>query len=487
MNDLIENKSRLYVYFLFFAAAIEFVIFVYLGFLRPFWLDEVLTFQIIHENSLFDIIRKLYSGADTNLPFYFVILKAFAYLFGESDFALKSFSLLCTTVSFLFIYFIVRQFISERYKVFPLFLFLLVVPITSTYLFVEVRTYAFWFMLETIFLYLYLRYNNKRRNVFLLLLFVLSLALIYTHYFSFYFLAVFGIVELVRPKKDIRFLLMLILSFVSFIPWLPALIRQMNIGKMHVWHEQPTLNAIFIQYYILIGKVGIILLIAALIRLIIGIKKDENKTLFLFALLLTILPLVNIVLAKFSLTVHTPRYFVTSLLGIILLFTLIIEQMKFTKTLYFIAILLSLWGGYRLYFYYIYVENKINDLKEHLEYNLQKTKIVCESSKDFYPLWYYSLKKDKQINFVFLLDSLTYTSEIANKGQIFDYFLIKNYMNFYDIKGVHFYEDFVNRYKEFYFIKREGLLLKSRFRPEKGFTTKKLGDNLYFIRKKKKI
>jgi hypothetical protein len=80
---------------------------------HDFGYDELITRLIVTDPSLSHSLRALVGGVDTNPPTYFLLLRGFCVLIDATDAtALRTFSLICTGIGFVFIYFVLRRTFS---------------------------------------------------------------------------------------------------------------------------------------------------------------------------------------------------------------------------------------------------------------------------------------------------------------------------------------------------------------------------------------
>src|SRR5215207_9856187 len=78
---------------------------------QSFWLDEVLTVEIVR-GPLADVISTIAEGEDATPPLYFLLVGAWSKVFGSGEVGLRSFSALVGTATIVVAYFGARTLIS---------------------------------------------------------------------------------------------------------------------------------------------------------------------------------------------------------------------------------------------------------------------------------------------------------------------------------------------------------------------------------------
>ncbi len=465
------------------------IMFVYVEIRKPLWLDEINSLIVITNDSPLLILKKLFFGSDTNAPLYFIILKIFSIFFGNDVVTLKILSITLTALTFIVINKILDFFeVGTLHKKFILSL-IFVLPAVSTYILVEVRTYPLLFLLEATFIYYYFKFEKEKTFSSELFLLITAVALFYTHYFSFFFITPFLIISLFNFKEKKSFYLVLVLAFILFSPWLIAVYRQLQIGHGYTWQKIPTIKDIYYTYNFLFGKIGILLILLFLI--IFWLKKKfsafRNISLFLLSLLILGIPLVNLILSYFRISVHSPRYFIGTVFSLLLLLIFFVKNnLLKTKNILILLIVVGFWGAYRVVKVFPYSFQRIRLNEQYLNLNNGNYKIVCESALDFFPLTYYAKKEMNKSSFVYLLsDSLSLFQKKNCEKLKFDFFLIKDYIKYYHIKNVWNVNTFLELNKKFFLINsQDRRFFEHQFKNNKSFDITKIGNNIYFIEKK---
>lgn len=450
--------------------------FGYLGLIKPLWLDELFSLQIIENDSPIQIVAKLYKGSDTNSPLYFVLLKFYTFIFGTSDLSLKLFSFCLTLAAIIILYKIVKLLNHNSTSQLIVLTFVLVSQTIATYLMVEVRMYSLYFLLSNLLVYYYLKIDSIdfRQALFITLL---VMALLYTHYYSFYLIFSIMTYELLTQKRK-KVLISIAFGILVFLPWIPAIFNQFQIGRGLIYQSQPNLGSNFYQYFFLIGKGGVIILALLALFYFLIVKKIKMNNQIILAFIISSVPLVNILLSYLHLSVQVPRYFIFSLIGLTMIFSFTLDKLidnKFIGLL--IVFLLTVFTLNRLIYYKNFIEKNKTEIENILKLS-KNNLVVCESPHKQYPLDHYSSNS----NVLLLLDSISAFSKGNIKNAPYDYYLLSNYKKFYSLENILHFDDFVARNKKFLLINEDDrMLYEVRFRNNPNYTTKVISKNMLLI------
>lgn len=287
------------------------------------WHDESYSAVLI-ERSIGGIIKT--TANDVHPPLYYIVLKAWSALFGDTMPILRLSSVLFMLLAVLIIW---RTLISEKViKKWPIFVLAIMLfgPFTLRYGF-EARMYAFGALLVAIAFWLQMKIIkqkafNWRYGLGLGLVFAAALL---THNFLSFFVvatAVFtamnvGVKNLFKAsffktQKSAQVKTMVMsyaIAGVLFLPWLPSMIGQFSkvtfggfwIGPLKV--ETPTsmlLNSMtYLPQWMVSGWVAVILfvvLVAILALLYRGYKISVNSSAGLYSILMVVVPLILLVI-----------------------------------------------------------------------------------------------------------------------------------------------------------------------------------------------
>lgn len=463
--------------FLTILSVIFLSIFTYYGFEKNLWLDELFSIQVIDQDAPKEIISKLYLGADTNVPLYFVLIKFYSEIFGSSDIALKIFSLICVFLSLIILYRIFRNFGFNEIDTLLVLFFLILSQAIATYLLVEIRTYSLYFLLSTLLVLIYFRSLSSDSVTDYFHFIFINTALLYTHYYAFFLISAVTIYEVLFHRRK-KYFLSLLFSFSLFAVWIPAVINQYSIGNGLVHHSIPSVIDVVYFYRFLIGFGGIFILFTLIIYLIFIEKRRELNRILVFGIILSISPLINIIFSNIGISVHSPRYFIFSLIGLSIILLYIIDKLQFKLKIILMIILTAL-GVNRVLAYssYIYEDRKF--VEKLNEKSLSDFPLVAESPHIFYPIDYYNEKQEV----FFLLDSLSAFATGNIKNAPYDYYLLKNYQRFYFLPNILPLENFLKIHKEFFLVnENDRLLYEVRFKNNSKYEVTKIDSIIYKIK-----
>lgn len=192
---------------------------------QSIWFDEAFAWNIIRQPDMFPRI-----AADTHPPLYYLLLRGWTALTGESALALRSLSMLFGMMSVALVYAVGRELVRlRRWEALPA-----VVPVFAALLLAltdaeidlsqEARNYTLYTMLGTLSMWAYLRWMRTRSRFASLLWIAATAALLYTHYYGAFIPAAQGIHVLfaLRGRGRIAGIAHLAAAGLIFLPWFVA-------------------------------------------------------------------------------------------------------------------------------------------------------------------------------------------------------------------------------------------------------------------------
>lgn len=199
------------------------------------WFDEAFSAYLIHYNFL-DIAR--YTATDVHPPFYYWVLKAWSLLFGHSEFALRSMSVLFGVVTALFGYLLVRHKFGRKAALYGLFI-LVLSPLFIRYS-QEARMYTLAAAIVLSATYVLVRATETHSRK----LWITYGVLVSVGMWAHYFVALAWIAHwvwryiIIRQKGDRgreiakkfftrSWIRVHILAVALFLPWIPAMVSQL--------------------------------------------------------------------------------------------------------------------------------------------------------------------------------------------------------------------------------------------------------------------
>jgi uncharacterized membrane protein len=196
------------------------------------WLDEAYTalvtslpIQLIHEAMIFD----------AGPPLYYDMVHVWRILFGSSEFALRSLSILFSLVVTVYLYLFCRRFFSVSAFWFAAAVW--VVSPLSVHYAVEARNYTMFAALTVSYVYYLFCFVKIKKREFLDTATFLGIAMVYTHHVG-WFVVLASVISTIGGLKELRHRVYVLISFlviiVSYVPWIPFLILQMQNTHMSI-------------------------------------------------------------------------------------------------------------------------------------------------------------------------------------------------------------------------------------------------------------
>ncbi len=291
---------------------------------QSFWRDESFSYLLAKRN-IWNII--LLTAKDFNPPLYYLILHFWMKIFGSSEIALRSLSLIFYWATLYVAYLFLVNIMKLTGKKAILYLLLFLVNPLLTYYAFEARTYSLLAFLATLSFYALYKKDNR-------LYFAATILGLYTHYFMLFVVAA----QLVYSRKLFKKSVWL---FLTFTPWLALVITQKGLAAGSFWIEKPTV-AIFKQLFGIIytgyeigyaGKDQPLTLISLVLMLLavvgyLTVKRHKNERRLFWYLFMwgAGIPFIVAALSFFK-PIFFPRYLIFSVVGFLLLLILILEKL----------------------------------------------------------------------------------------------------------------------------------------------------------------
>ena len=184
---------------------------------QSFWLDEATSGLVVRNFNLGEILTK-FSPGDFHPPLYYLILKVWSYIFGTSEIALRLPSVIFGVAAIYVVYLIGREFLNKKTGLIAAVL--LATSGLHVYYSQEARMYSLITLLISYLVYLFLK---KRWLLFSIILLLIGM----TDYPALLIIPVFWLLgRKVWKQLAISHLPLAI----SYIFWLPILLKQLSVG-----------------------------------------------------------------------------------------------------------------------------------------------------------------------------------------------------------------------------------------------------------------
>jgi len=208
---------------------------------ESFWLDEMDTVRSV-EFSVSQIIEKTYANATLypqfwgkgagTLPLYYILTNYWTKIVDISEFKLRLFSALFGILSIYLVFLVGKLILNQEIGLIASFM--LAINHQHIYFSQEVRMYSMLVALTLLSILSLLHALKTNKNIYWGCFVISTVLLLYTHPFSFFILLFQGLFILLYWKKYRMFLKKMIFSgitvFLFYLPWIPALIKQLNYG-----------------------------------------------------------------------------------------------------------------------------------------------------------------------------------------------------------------------------------------------------------------
>ncbi|MCL4255652.1 MAG: DUF2723 domain-containing protein, partial [Anaerolineae bacterium] len=186
---------------------------------QSFWFDEAFAWNIVTQADMFPRI-----AADTHPPLFYLLMRGWMSVMGDSELALRSLSAFISTLTVAVMYPLGRE-IAKKLGTGQIF-----IPLTAMLFFAlndadmfhaqEARNYALYNLLGATSIWLYLRWVRIKTGG---ILWSISIALlVYTHYQGVFIPALIGLHAILFLRDKTRFyaVLWLMLSGILLAPWM---------------------------------------------------------------------------------------------------------------------------------------------------------------------------------------------------------------------------------------------------------------------------
>ena len=335
-------------------------------FVQNLWRDEAFTF-VLSEQSVGNILKS--TAADFNPPLYYLVMHYWMMIFGSSEVAMRSLSLVFYVLTiFIMFEILVLVFKIPFKRALVYFSLIIVNPVLLTYAF-EARMY----MMAAFFVTLsYFALMTGRKKLYIV---AITLAL-YTHYFTVLILLAQILVHMLSSHSSIswipdlrslhslvrndnknsvyQFIIhnsIFIIPFALFVPWLLFLFSFHSFGSLEFWViKQPIGDIIYLPFVLFTGyqrvfgeyyhgaagytnfHTIITIIVSAIVLLPILLHNQIKRltsnvqlltNLFLWAFLP---PTFLYIISLFATPIYHPRYFMFSAVGFLLYLILVIDS-----------------------------------------------------------------------------------------------------------------------------------------------------------------
>lgn len=308
---------------------------LWIGLRQSVWFDEAYSIMVA-KRSVSEIIRL--SALDTHPPLYYLVLKIWANVFGWSELALRSLSVIFYGASIAVAGCFIKRHFNARAAIYVLTM-LLLAPLLMRYGF-EIRMYAMASLIGVAATVMLVRAHSSKRWTDWLIYGVLVVLGMYT----LYYLALLWLAHLAwlvamdagklrkSSWKECRWIGAYAFSLLLFLPWLSSFLKQVGNGALAPIGQPMNLeqlvgivsfNTIYQPLWQLgviasVLVVGAIFLVARSINKSLQIKKINRNILLLLACYIVV-PIVVLMLISLVKSMYVERYLAHVAIGLVML------------------------------------------------------------------------------------------------------------------------------------------------------------------------
>ncbi len=302
--------------------------------------DESFQIYISGQPTLNDLFNKI--REDFNPPLFHLLLHYWMLFFGKTEFAVRTLTVIISIACLITIFFVARRLFDNRTALIATFITAIVPIQISTAQ--RARPYALFSLLVLLSYLFYLDYIHKRKN--LTAYTVTTTLLLYTHYYSVFFIAAQTCHAFWKFRHERKTLFRLVgaqtIAGLLFLPWLPHIFRHTTlIAEGSFWIRAPDITSFF--SFIEPLTAGLIGLIVILFFIAVYFATEPAPpALLLWFAIPTVLPfLASIVIAPFL----TVRYIIPAGFPLYLMSARSIALRKefFIVLLAFVAVSAQVW------------------------------------------------------------------------------------------------------------------------------------------------
>ncbi|VVA43841.1 conserved membrane hypothetical protein [Candidatus Roizmanbacteria bacterium] len=372
---------------------------------QSFWRDEAFSYFMAKKN----IVEMLFLTAkDFNPPLYYFVLHFWMNLFGSSEIALRSLSLLFFWGTICIVFLFLTNIFKMRERKASLYLILFIINPLLLYYAFEARMYSMFAFFATLSFYAFYKKNNR--------LYLLStIAGLFTHYFML--LVVFSqIFFLIINRKSVEYIKskFIYLSLLIFSPWLIFFFTQNKLPNSF-WINKPQLEDIFgllgiiytgneAAFYSgeLIAKIqnnvmyfSVVLMIVTIIGIyqyVVSVSKKDQlnfKLLFIWGIGISL----AVGFISFIKPLYFPRYLIFTTVGLLLFVIFVMEKINIYRRAILFALLIALTFSYQKLQIKYREKTDLRKVFKEIKVIANKKDLIFTDDLDFFTAQYYLKNK----------------------------------------------------------------------------------------------
>ena len=217
---------------------------------KNLWFDEIYSWKISN-GSIIKIISE--SAGDIHPPLFYLVLKAWTFVFSDSIISMRMLSVMLSMISMFVLYIITKNLLPNEIQRMLVLLLFALSPLNIFYS-QEVRMLNLNLLLTLTSVYFFIRYVSTPRGIFGALYCIAATLSLYTHYFALFILFAqllyAGLIYLNNRNTRERlrpFFKYPAFAFAMFIPWLPIMVGQAIKGQP--WRKTQSVQQVSVEVF----------------------------------------------------------------------------------------------------------------------------------------------------------------------------------------------------------------------------------------------
>lgn len=301
------------------------------------WVDEAIS--IAQSSQTFDMMIYL-TGLDVHPPLFNTILFFWIRLFGDGAIAVRFISAIFGSMSVYLIYILANKIYGKKFALVSSML--LALSAFHIYFSQEARMYTLLVFLVLINSLFFLDSNNKKFKRYYI---ITSILMVYTHIFAWLVIGFQFIYDFIYKKRNLNLFKPYIIIFISYLPWIYFLIKQISTVSSSFWIPKPDFYSIQELFFRFSG-VEIINLYFFTFLFFLGIifmifdfyKSKEKSKENLYLILWFFVPIIIVYLFSILfIPIFSTRYFLFCLPAFLLIITYSLKKINEIKKISFLV------------------------------------------------------------------------------------------------------------------------------------------------------
>ncbi len=385
---------------------IGFILRVYKITERSIWLDEAITAQISQTGILGIILNRSQTGIHP--PLYFILVYFWTCIFGDSELALRSLSMIFGVLSIPLLYKLVKKLYDETTALISSLIFAL--SPFLIYFSQEARMYPLFTFLALLSLnYIYDLSNKEFNKKNLIKLLIINSLLLYTHFFSSLLIIAENIYMFICQRKNFKnlknWIIIQFITLLFFSPWLYVIFTR-NTPEVYQGAQKLSLYTISVSFYqaffgfarSLLERLNLhyFLFIIFCGLIILGLLSPyENKKGFLLNISYFFIPFITlIIISSFGKSFYSSRYLSPFIPALFILMARGIKKFRYYPIITIIILFITgtyLFLNISYYQRMSYLNRPWREVVRYIHENSQEEHIVLISEPFYYrPFEYYN-------------------------------------------------------------------------------------------------